>query len=69
LKQEKEEVLEKLRVARYCVITYENEKNEFWAMLEEDKENIQREKDQLLAEQTTVKEAVNKALHFVLGLA
>jgi hypothetical protein len=55
LKQEKEEVLEKLRVAWYCVIAYENEKDEFRAMLEEDKENIQREKDQLLAEQTVGK--------------
>jgi hypothetical protein len=69
LKQEKEEVLEKLRVARYCVTAYENEKDEFWAMLEEDKVKIQREKDQLLAEQTVVKEAVNKALRSVPGLA
>jgi predicted nucleic acid-binding Zn-ribbon protein len=65
LKQEKEEVLEKLRVVWYCVTTYENERDEFWAMLEEDKEKIQREKDQLLAEKTAVKEAMNKALHSV----
>jgi hypothetical protein len=38
-------------------------------MLEEDKVNIQREKDQLLAEQTAVKEAVNKELHSMPGLA
>jgi hypothetical protein len=69
LKQEKEEVLEKLRVARYCVTAYENEKDEFWVMLEEDKVKIQREKDQLLAEKTAVKEAVNKTLHSVPGLA
>jgi hypothetical protein len=50
LEKEKEEILEKLRVAQYCVTTYENEKDEFWAMLEEDKVKIQREKDQLLAE-------------------
>jgi hypothetical protein len=68
-KQEKEEVLEKLRVARYYVTAYENEKDEFWEMLEEDKEKIQREKDQLLAEQTTVKEVVNKALLSMPGLA
>jgi hypothetical protein len=37
------------------VTAYENEKNEFWAMLEEDKEKIQREKFQLLVEHTTVK--------------
>jgi aspartyl/asparaginyl-tRNA synthetase len=69
LKKEKEEVLEKLRVARYCVTAYKNEKDEFWTMLEEDKEKIQREKDQLLAEQPTVKEAVSKALRSVPGLA
>jgi phosphopantetheinyl transferase (holo-ACP synthase) len=69
LKQEKEEVLEKLRVARYCVTTYKNERDAFRAMLEEDKVKMQREKDQLLAEQTAAKEAVNKALHFVSGLA
>jgi hypothetical protein len=49
LKQEKEEVLEQLRVARYCATAYENERNEFRVMLEEEKEKIQREKDQLLA--------------------
>jgi hypothetical protein len=38
-------------------------------MLEEDKEKIQREKDQLLADQTAVKEMVRKELHFVPGLA
>jgi hypothetical protein len=38
-------------------------------MLEEDKEKIQREKDQLLAEKTVVKEVVSRALCSVLGLA
>jgi hypothetical protein len=38
-------------------------------MLEEDKEKIQREKDQLLAEQTAVKEVVSRALRSVPGLA
>jgi hypothetical protein len=38
--------LEKLRVTRYYVIVYENEKDELWAMLEEEKVNIHREKDQ-----------------------
>ena len=37
-------------------------------MLEEDKEKIQREKDQLLADQTVVKEVVNKALHSMPGM-
>jgi hypothetical protein len=40
LKKEKEEVLEELRVAWYYVTMYENEKDEFWVMLKEDKENI-----------------------------
>jgi hypothetical protein len=62
LKQEKEEVLEKLRVAQ-------KEKDEIRAMFEEDKEKMQKEKDQLLAEKTVVKEAVTKALRSVSGLA
>jgi hypothetical protein len=49
------------------VTTYENEKDEFWAMLEGDKANIQREKDQLLGEKIVVKEVVSKALRCVLG--
>jgi len=69
LKQEKEEVLEQLRVVWYYVTTYENEKDEFRAMLEEDKAKIQREKYQLLADQTAVKEAMNKTLRSVPGLA
>jgi len=68
LKKDKEEILEQLRVVRYCVTAYENEKDEFQAMLEEDKEKIQREKDQLLKENTTVKEFVRKELCFVPGL-
>jgi hypothetical protein len=50
LKQEKEEVLEKLRVARYCVTTYQNEKEDFWAMVQEGKAKLQRENEKLLAE-------------------
>jgi len=38
-------------------------------MFEEDKEKIQKEKDQLLAQQIGVKEAVTRALHSVSGLA
>jgi hypothetical protein len=38
-------------------------------MLEEDKEKIQREKDQLLTEKTAVKEVVRRALRSVPGLA
>jgi hypothetical protein len=55
LKKEKEEVLEKLQVAQ-------KEKDELRAMFEEDKEKIQKEKDQLLTEQIGVKEAVTRAL-------
>jgi hypothetical protein len=62
LKQEKEEALEKLRVAQ-------QEKDEIRAKFEEDKEKMQKEKDQLLAEQTVVKEAVTRALRSVSGLA
>ena len=69
MKKEKEEILEQLRVAQYYVTTYENEKDEFQAMLEEDKMNIQREKDQLLVEKTTVKEVVSKELRSVPGFS
>jgi trimethylamine:corrinoid methyltransferase-like protein len=62
LKEEKEEVLEKLRVAQ-------KEKDEIKAMYEEDNANMQKEKDQLLIEKTTFKEAVTKALRSMLGLA
>jgi hypothetical protein len=53
----------------YYGTTYENEKYEFRVMLEEDKAKIQREKDQLLAEQTAVKEVVSISLRSVPGLA
>jgi trimethylamine:corrinoid methyltransferase-like protein len=62
LKQEKEEVLEKLRVAQ-------KEKNEIRAKFKQNNAKIQEEKDQLLAEQTAVKEVVTKALHSMSGLA
>jgi hypothetical protein len=38
-------------------------------MFEEDKVKIHREKDQLLAKKTAVKEAVNKELFSMPGLA
>jgi hypothetical protein len=65
LKKEKDEVLEKLRVARYSVTAYENEREEFQAMLQEDKEKLQREIEQFLAEHIVVKEVVNTARRFV----
>jgi hypothetical protein len=69
LKKEKEEVLEQLRVAQSCVTAYEKEKDEIRVMFKEDKENVQKEKYQLLVEQTAVKEEVTKALHSVPSLA
>jgi hypothetical protein len=62
LKQEKEEALEKLRVAQ-------QEKDDLRVKFEGDKEKMQKEKDQLLAEKTVVREAVTRALHSVSGLA
>jgi len=62
LKQEKEEALEKLWVAQ-------KEIEDLRAKFKEDKENIQKEKDLLLAEKTVVKEAVTRALHSMSGLA
>jgi hypothetical protein len=40
LKQEKEEVMEQLRVAQSCANTYEKEKDEIRAMFEEEKVKI-----------------------------
>jgi hypothetical protein len=51
------------------VTAYENKKDEFWAMLKEDKVKIQREKDQLLTEKTAVKEVVRRTLRSMPGLA
>jgi hypothetical protein len=54
--------LEQLRVAWYYATAYENKRYEFQAMLEGDKAKIQKEKEQLLAEQIAIKEVVSKAL-------
>jgi hypothetical protein len=62
LKQEKEEALEKLRVAQ-------QEKDDIRTKFEEDMEKIQKEKDQLLSEQNGVRVAVTRALRSVSGLA
>jgi hypothetical protein len=61
--------LEQLRVAWYCVTAYENEKDEFQVMLEEEKEKIKRKKDQLLIEKTIIKEVVRKSLHSLPDLS
>jgi hypothetical protein len=61
LKQAKEESLEKSRVSK-------QEKDDLQAKFEEDREQIQREKDQLLTENIGVREVVTRALHSMLGL-
>ena len=53
----------------YSVTAYESEREEFQAMLQEDKAKLQREKDQLLIEKTMVKEAINTTYLSVPGLA
>jgi hypothetical protein len=58
LKQAKEEALEQRRFAQ-------QEKDDLQAKFEEDREQIQKEKEQLLAEQIGVKEVVTRALHSV----
>jgi hypothetical protein len=63
LKQEKDEALEQLRIVRYCVTAYENEKEEFQAMIQEEKSQLQREKEKFLTEWAMVKEAVSKSCH------
>jgi hypothetical protein len=62
LNKEKEEALEQLRAVQ-------KEKYEIRAMYEEDNVKMKKEKYQLLAEQTAVKEAVTKSLRSVSGLA
>jgi hypothetical protein len=62
LKKAKEETLEQLWVVK-------QEKDDLRAKFEEDREQIQREKDQLFAEQTTVKEVVARELRSVSCLA
>jgi hypothetical protein len=62
LKKEKEEALEKCRVAQ-------QEKYGLRENFEEDRENIQREKDQFLIEKIGVREAVTRALRSMPGLA
>jgi hypothetical protein len=61
LKQAKEEAREQCQVAQ-------QEKDDLQAKFAEDRAQIQKEKEQLLAEKIGVKEAVIRALHFVMGL-
>jgi chromosome segregation ATPase len=61
LKQAQEEVVEQCRVAQ-------QEKDDLQTKFEEEKAQIQQEKEQLLVEQIGVKEAVSRALRSVTGL-
>jgi hypothetical protein len=61
LKKEQEEVIEQRRVAQ-------QEKDDLQTKFEEERAQIQQEKEQLLVEQVGVKEVVNRALHSVTGL-
>jgi hypothetical protein len=47
----------------------QQETKDLWVKLEEDKEKIQKEKDQLLAEQTVIIEAMTRALRSMSDLA
>jgi gamma-glutamylcysteine synthetase len=67
LKQERIESFEQLRVVWYSVVSYESEREEFQAMLQEEKAQLQKDKEKVLAEQAIVKEAVSKAYHSVPG--
>jgi hypothetical protein len=62
LNKEKEEALEKLRVVQ-------QEKDDIRVKFEEEKEKMQKEKDQLLAKQIEVREAVTRVLLSVPSLA
>jgi hypothetical protein len=61
LKQAQEEVIEQCRIAQ-------QEKDALQAKFEEERAQIQQEKEKLLVEQVRVKEAVNRALRSVMGL-
>jgi hypothetical protein len=61
LKQGKEEALEQSQVVK-------QEKDDLRAKFEEDRDQIQREKDQLLKEHIGVREAVTQALRSMPGL-
>jgi hypothetical protein len=62
LKKEKEEDLKQIRVAQ-------QDKDDIREKFEENREKIQKEKDQLLTEQMGVKEAVTREIFSMPGLA
>jgi hypothetical protein len=72
-KKEKEQATETLKKAKEVTLEkikfVKKEKYDLQAKFEEDREKIQRQKDQLLVEQTTVKEELDRALSSLLGLA
>jgi hypothetical protein len=61
LKQAQEEIIEQRRVTQ-------QKKDDLQTKFEENKAQIQQEKEQLLVEQVRFKEAVNRALRSVTGL-
>jgi VIT1/CCC1 family predicted Fe2+/Mn2+ transporter len=61
LKKEQEEVIEQCRFAQ-------QENDDLQTKFEEERAQIQQEKEKLLAEKVEVKEAVSRALHSVTGL-
>jgi hypothetical protein len=69
LKKKKDEVLVQLQTTHDNVAAQESEKEELQVKFQEEKSQIQREKEKLLIEWPMVKEVVSKECHFVLGLA
>jgi hypothetical protein len=61
--------LVQLRAAQDNVAAQESEKEELQAKLQEEKSQLQREKEKFLAERAMVKEVVSKSCHSVPGLA
>jgi hypothetical protein len=61
LKKAQEEIIEKRRAAQ-------QEKEAIHEKFDRDREKIQKEKEQLLAKQIGIEEAVNKAFHSVTDL-
>jgi hypothetical protein len=69
LKKEKDKFLVQLRATQDSVAAHESEKAELQAKFQEEKSQLQREKEQFLVERDMVKEVVSKACHSVSGLA
>ena len=72
MKKEKDEFLVQLWATWDSVVAYERKKEKFQVKLQEEKRageaQLQKEKEQLIVEQTMVKYAISKACHFVSSL-